>query len=243
MGCDTMAQRGTGRRPFIVRAARALRRFVTDRKYRNAIWARWTAPKEAFQPFNNTRQDRYPRIFAFMQAELGEASEVALLSFGCSTGEEVVSLRHYFPRATIKGLDANAANIATCRRRAKLSRDDRIEFARATSVRDEPAERYDAIFCMAVLRHGGLAADAARCDHLIKFEDFARAVAEFDRCLKPGGFLAIANSNFRFTDTTTSANYKPMFRRRTTKPTVRFGPDNARVAFTNEEDAVFRKLR
>jgi len=238
----TTVRRAPGKRPFIVRALRALWRLATDRAYRRATWAVRTAPKAAFQPFNNTRPDRYPRVFAFVQSRLGAASETALLSFGCSTGDEVFSLRRYFPRATIKGIDANKANIAVCRRRARRTGDPRVGFARATSVREEPAVSYDAIFCMAVLRHGSLTADAARCDHLIRFEDFATAVAEFDRCLKPGGFLAVVSSNFRFSDTATSANYETVLRRRTPAPLVRFGSDNARLAPSDEEEVVFRKL-
>lgn len=240
---DTPAQQAAGRRPFVVRALRALWRLATDRAYRNVMYARWFRPKAVFQPFNDTRPERYPPIFRCVQSRLGEDSAVRILSFGCSTGEEVLSLRRYFPRAFIKGIDVNPGNIAACIRRTRRSGDTRLVFETASSTAVEPAAAYDAIFCMAVLRHGGLTAESARCDHLIKFEDFATAVAEFDRCLKPGGLLVIVHSNFRFADTTTSANYKTVVQQGAPTPLVRFGSDNARVTPSDVEDVVFRKLR
>ena len=53
--------------------------------------------------------------------------------------------------------------------------------------------------CSVTSRTPGLPG-VTRCDHLIRFEDFARAVADFERCLKPGGLLIIRHSNFRLRD-------------------------------------------
>jgi chemotaxis methyl-accepting protein methylase len=49
----------------------------------------WTAP------------NRYPEIFAAAVAAAAAARRI--LSFGCSTGEECVSLAEYFPKAEIIG--------------------------------------------------------------------------------------------------------------------------------------------
>jgi len=231
------------RPPFIVRAIRALWRLATDRSYRNVMWALWFRPEAVFQPINYTAPNRYPRIFRFVQSNLGADSEVRILSFGCSTGDEVFSLRQYFPRAAIKGIDINPANIAACKRDARKGRDDAVAFDVASSTGSEPAGTYDAIFCMAVLRHGSLARPGVTCcDHLIRFSDFAATVADFNRCLKPGGFLAIVHSNFRFGDTATSAVFEPVLKRRPSRDTPLFGPDNIRLpAPDGNVDVVFRK--
>jgi SAM-dependent methyltransferase len=179
----------------------ALWRLAVDRVYRNVMWLYLVRPTGSFQPFNDTLQDRYPHIFNFVSSTLGAERNLKILSFGCSTGDEVFSLRQYFPHADIKGVDINPANIAVCRRRLKRVPDAGISFLTACSTEAEPPSSYDAIFCMAVLRHGSLGLpDVTRCDHLICFADFARAVADFERCLKPGGLLIIRHSNFRLCD-------------------------------------------
>ena len=66
---------------------------------------------------------------------------------------------------------------------------------------------------MAVLRHGQLAlAGTTRCDHLIRFDDFAAVVKDFSRCLKAGGLLAIRHSNFRLVDAPAGADFETMLR-------------------------------
>ena len=65
-----------------------------------------------FQPYRYTLPDRYPWLFQFAARELADRPDLRILSFGCSRGEEVFSLRRYFPTASIKGIDARPRNIA-----------------------------------------------------------------------------------------------------------------------------------
>lgn len=230
---------------LVVRAARALWRLVFDRSYRNLMWLRLLPPTGLFQPFNDTSADRYPRIFGFVQSALGATSKIRILSYGCSTGEEVFSLRSYFPSAVIKGIDINAANIAVCRRRLKEKPDAAMSFEPASSIEAEPAAVYDAIFAMAVLRHGSLGLPGVtRCDHLIRFDEFARAVEDFRRCLKSGGLLVIRHSNFRLCDAPAGTAFETILRvesAETANKTPIFGPDNLLMAGVEYPDAVFRK--
>lgn len=154
-----------------------------------------------FQPCATTQPDRYPALFRFVLNILGERPDIRLLSFGCATGEEVFSLRCYFPRAFIRGVDINPRNIAVCR--AKLIRrpDTRISFNRAATVLEEAISSYDAIFAMAVYRHGDLGGFPTDCGHLLRFNDFEQSVTELAACLKPGGLLVLRHANFRFVDT------------------------------------------
>jgi SAM-dependent methyltransferase len=126
---------------------------------RNAYYAvyrklRRPLPGE-YQPYSYTRADRYPWLFEFAAARLGSRQPLSILSFGCSRGDEVFSLRSF-----------------------------------------------DAIFCLAVLINGDLTtAGAQRCDPVLTFERFDRLIADFARCLKPGGLLILHATNFRFCDT------------------------------------------
>ena len=165
---------------------------------------RWRFSANRFQPFNYTLPDRYPWLFAFARDQVGDGSDRKLLSFGCSTGLEALSLRRYFSEAAIRAVDISPANIAACRRHGRRD----IDFAVAEDMSGEADQSYDAIFCLAVLCHGTLTAtQAERSDPLLDFATFETMVAGFERCLKPGGLLCLVTTNFRFADTRIAAGF------------------------------------
>jgi tRNA G46 methylase TrmB len=65
----------------------------------------WTAP------------NRYPEIFAAAAAAAPDARRI--LSFGCSTGEECVSLAEYFPKSEIIGAEINVLSLPKALEEAK----------------------------------------------------------------------------------------------------------------------------
>jgi len=227
----------------LVRMARIL--FIPA--YRSEWLLRREKPDNLFQPVTLTRLNRYPRIFTFVQEQLSAVEAPRLLSFGCSTGEEVFTLRRYFPQAEIVGLDINRRSIETCRKRQKRSGDAHIRFEWAASASGEPDESYDAIFCIAVLRHGDAGVSRPDdCTHLIRFEDFERTVEEFCRLLKPGGYLTICHSNFRFADTGIAADFEVVPGIEPVQPTEAtplYGRDNRLLANAFYDDTVFRKRK
>jgi hypothetical protein len=59
-----------------------------------------------------------------------------------------------------------------------------------------------------VLVSGDLTTSGAqRCDPLFHFERFDRQIADFARCLKPGGLLVLHTTNFRFCDTAVAGDF------------------------------------
>ena len=161
-----------------------------------------------YQTYSYTRPDRYPWLFEFASARLGSRGPLNILSFGCSRGDEVFSLRRYFPNAALKGIDVNPRNIARCLARMRAEKPTNMTFATAAGTEGEPTGSYDAIFCLAVLVNGDLTTSGAeRCDPVFHFERFERQVADFARCLKPGGLLVLHTTNFRFCDTVVARDF------------------------------------
>jgi SAM-dependent methyltransferase len=204
-----------------------------------------------FQPATVTRLDRHPPLFTIVTARLAGSMAPRLLSFGCSTGEEAVTLARYLPHARIDAIDANPACIArahqTVARLAPRSASGQIDFACADTpdalvaqrhvaaqndAADYGANGYDAVFCLSVLRHGDL--DVLRpeaCTEQLPFARFAAAVAALDRCVRPGGMLILWGCHFRFTDTATATRYRviatPGAR---PQPGPFYGPDDRMLA-------------
>jgi SAM-dependent methyltransferase len=204
-------------------------------------------PDNLFQPHNDTGPERYPEVFEFLRARVGNNDGVRLLSFGCSVGDEVFTLRRYFPMAEITGMDISAGNIRSCRRRQRRQGDDRMRFVLAGTANAEASDFYDAILCMAVFRHGDLGAEhPPSCAHILTFAAFEDTVTDLARCLKPGGFFAIEHSNFRFCDTDLSEGFEVVASRprnpADTSGTPQYGPDNARCEEDPAIQVVFRKL-
>lgn len=166
-----------------------------------------------FQSATMTRLDRHPALLACVAARLavqrtGDAAP-RLLSFGCSTGGEAVTLARYLPHARIDAIDVNPACIAQARRTAGGLGLGQIRFACADAPDALAAEEYDAVFCLSVLRHGDLDAwRPDRCTRLLPFARSAAAVDALDACVLPGGLLILWGCNFRFTDTVTSTRYR-----------------------------------
>ncbi|KQO04749.1 class I SAM-dependent methyltransferase [Sphingomonas sp. Leaf242] len=168
---------------------------------------------QLFQPATVTRLDRHPALFAVVAARLGDKAVPRLLSFGCSTGEEAVTLARYLPHARIDAIDANPACIAQARRTADRLGLGQIDFACADTpdalAIKRQAEGYDAVFCLSVLRHGDLDAwRPDRCTGLLPFARFAAAVEALDACVRRGGLLILWGCNFRFADTPVSTRYR-----------------------------------
>lgn len=208
--------------------------------------AQMQSPGLLLQPSPVTSADRYPWIFAFLQNELSKTPASRILSYGCATGEEVFTLAKYFPEAKLVGIDINPRNIKICDRKlAKRRLQNRIEFRCAGSPVAELAESYDAILCLAVLRHGALQDSAPEsCWPWIDFAAVDRLVADLAHCLKPGGYLALWNSHFRFTDMSVASQFDAVLlnERGGWANTPIYGPDNRRLDVADYCAAVFQKL-
>lgn len=225
------------------RAARFIYRLVHSQESRNVTLMLLRPPHGLFQPYGSTYHDRYPEIFQQMRERIGDGANLRILSFGCATGEEVFSLRCVFPLANITGLDINPYNIAVCRSRLRRIKDSKLSFAVAGSTAGEASASYDAIFAMAVYRHGDLnmSPPPPKCDHRIRFADFEQSVTDLARCLKPGGLLVIQNAMFRFADTRVATEFEPVLSLFPLQSVPFYGRDDCNLPSSFYPDVMFQK--
>lgn len=190
-----------------------------------------------FQPFPVTFEERYPDLFDALALRLGGLAQPRILSFGCSSGEEVRALSRRLPNARIVGLDLNRRAIASARK-ADPKGDYRVGSA------PEAGERFDAVLAMAVFRHGTLAAERPdSCASILPFSRFAAGIAALDACIEPGGWLGIYHAQFRFCDTATFAHYEadPLTMADFDPQPLLYGPDDGRLDGVSEARVLFQK--
>ena len=194
-----------------------------------------------FQTHTYTARERYPGLFDDCRTYLDDGPACRLLSFGCSTGEEVESLAGRWPQAAIVGVDINPWCVRECRRRYGKNG---FTFLNRADAAFEALAPFDAIFCLAVLQRPG---NWGTPDNTVvrghTFAQFAGEIAVLDGHLKAGGLLAIDNADFRFIDTAAATRYVPLdspnnrqLRRRPV-----YGPDNTKLAAVHASDRIFIK--
>jgi hypothetical protein len=147
---------------------------------------------------NKTALNRYPEIFAAAAAIAPDARQI--LSFGCSTGEECITLARYFPKAQIIGTDINPI----CLLKAIKHSNDRLHFVYPTDRKLKRLGGFDAVFCMAVLR-------TPRRKHIAEhypFHRFAERALFLETLVSPGGLLIIHNATYRFSDVPRLGTYE-----------------------------------
>ena len=175
-----------------------------SRALRRALLPAGSAPKAAGhgarqQVSTWTQADRYPIIFRAMRDLHEETANLRILSFGCSTGEEIQSLdAHYFTGARIDGVDIDEAALIAARSKAYTNNEVAIfdfdTFAGGT-------ETYNLIFAMSVLCRWPTTKGLRDISDIYPFSAFAKTATLLHARLAPGGHLVIFNANYRFEDT------------------------------------------
>ena len=147
---------------------RLVYRLLRSGESRGVAVLEWRRPSGLFQPYPLTFADRYPVLFKLARERIGDGADRRILSFGCSTGEEVWSLRRYFQEAEIVGIDISPRNIGVCRRRLACLPDPRIRFTVAGTTRVDGRRSFADIFDEVRALDRGLAQE--------QFETQARAL-------------------------------------------------------------------
>ena len=204
----------------LARAGRRVHAFITDDAYRSIVVLRLFQGRALQQTTPLTWLDRYPPIFEACRDYSGRimterAEPLRILSYGCSTGEEVLTLRRYFPDAWIVGAEINRRSLAACH---ALDVDDRIRFVRSKPKEIGREGPFDLVFCMAVLQRTPHAVVEAvereglrSLASIYPFSKFEEQTAQLDGWVRPGGLLVLHHTQYVFADATVAYKYAPIF--------------------------------
>lgn len=183
-------------------------KLITHARLRAEFWARFKNSKNHYQISTFTQRDRYPLIFKECKNYLQNVGSPKILSFGCSTGEEVKTLGEYLPAATIVGVDMNNWCIKQCR---KNNHHSSHFFYHRLSQEFQESKDFDVIFCMAVFQKTENRINKENnTTSGFSFEQFEKEIMFLNDKLKTNGLLIIDHADFNFTDTAVAAYYKPL---------------------------------
>ena len=148
------------------------------------------------QVSSHTEFDRTPLIFKTVASLY---PSLKILSFGCSTGEEIRTLNEkYFPNCVIHGIDIDKDIIAD---NIKQNSNPLISYF---AKYEDLHKNYDVIFCMSVLCRW------PNNQEEYEFDAFEDTLYELDRRLNVGGHLVIYNAQFLFEETVLAHRYIPL---------------------------------
>ena len=143
---------------------------------------------EQNQISNATSINRYPHLFHEIKSIIPHPNQI--LSFGCSTGEECITLHNfYFPGTKIIGLDINQQIIKS---NIIKNQHKNIQYY---SELENINNKSDLIFANSVL---------CKWPEVVgeyTFETFEKTIEQIDNLLNEDGYLCIYNSKYLFTET------------------------------------------
>ena len=209
-------------------------RLLTTAERRSSLLTRIIHRDEVHQTTTYTSEERYPFLFDLV-AKLAPNAE-RVLSFGCSTGEEVVALRSRFPEAEIIGLEINGRSRRIASRR--LQHDIRAAVMRPGRVRGT----FDVVLALAVLQREPHRVDAMGTKDLTPYYPFARfdrAVCDLARLLRKDGLLCVINTQYRVEDSAAAPDLIPIADSPRMEAPL-FGPDGLKLELA-EACTIFRK--
>lgn len=142
----------------------------------------------------HTDTNRYPLLFGniYLLRKLYFGNNIKVLSFGCSTGEEMLSLSDYFDTDYIYGCDINTDAIKTAEQRVSFSPNLHVFYSNDANL--EKYGPYDIIFANSVLCIN--TTKSTQLKENFSFHQFENIITKLARLLTPNGLIAIYNTSY-----------------------------------------------
>ena len=201
---------------------------------RAVLFTRLVHRHQIHQTTPYTCNERYPALFDLAAKLAPKATRI--LSFGCSTGEELVALRRRFPDAELIGAEINPRSRRLAAR--LLSADGATVVVHPNVI----AGPFDFVFALAVLQREPHKVAEMEVDKLTRyypFERFNSAIRDFAEWLRPGGFLCVFHAQYRVEDSSVARQFKPVPRSPQLHQPL-FGPNGRPLAGATAH-SIFRK--
>ena len=173
-----------------------------------------TKQKNIFQEASTTEYNRHPDIFDFLKIKYKDKN-IKILSFGCSTGEECVSLNKYLPNASILGIDINKKSLAKAKQNNSKQN---ISYKYCEPNEIINLGEFDVVIAISVLCKHPEAIYLNELTTIYPFERYEEMVNKLDAILKEGGLLIIRSSNYIFSDVKISNKYELIENNNARKP-------------------------
>ena len=155
---------------------------------------------------NATSYNRYPNIFKYLSNIFNQNADI--LSYGCSSGEEVSTLNDlYFKNSNIFGFDTDITVIKKAEKRTDNIKDNKNIIRISNSIQDI---EFDIVFVMSVLCKWPQTKNVEDCNNYYRFSDFQDELNKIDSLVKVGGYLVLYNTNYLFSDTVIYNKYEPV---------------------------------
>lgn len=209
------------------------RLFLTAER-RASLWTRIAHRHEVHQTTPYTREERYPALFDLAASLAPDAKRI--LSFGCSTGEELAALRRRFPDAEIIGAEINPRSRRIAARRGAA--DPRMLVLHPRSLEGS----FDIVFALAVLQREPHKIAEMRVENLSPYyphRRFDSALRDLSDRLKRDGLLCVANAHYRVEDSSVAGEFEPNAASPFMAEPI-FGPDG-RLLHNSPARTLFRK--
>ena len=146
-------------------------------------------------PKQNTEKNRYPYLFAnlsYLRKKYFEEMPLKILSFGCSTGEELLTLTKFFPADIIYGAEIDEMALSAAREKTKEIKNISIIDTKTSTLGEYGP--FDLIICNSVLCV--TTNDSRRLQELLPFERFEALLNELIKLLSQRAILSIINSSY-----------------------------------------------
>jgi tRNA G46 methylase TrmB len=214
--------------------------FIFDPMYRSRVISQFKYGDSYHQFSNFTLPNRYPDLFKIAQNHFKNHEKPRLLSFGCSTGEEIQSLKSYLPNSHGVGVDINAWCIEQAQK--KYGQAD-VQFMHSLSQEFEATGEFDALFCLAVFQNPKNRHEKDRVVSEYPFSQFEAQLKVLDKKLKSGGLLFIDHCDFNFFETSLMPYYTiyPIAKNQALRDRPLFNKSNQKVVEKHNSFRIFQK--